>query len=50
MLLARVWAGFLAGALLSGATAPRYGAWVLAAPALILAVLAAFDGPKRGAR
>ena len=50
MLLGRIWAGFLAGALLSGATAPRYGAWVLAAPALVLAVLAAFDGPKRGAR
>jgi uncharacterized membrane protein YoaK (UPF0700 family) len=50
MLLGRIWAGFLAGALLSGAATPRYGAWVLAAPALILAVLAAFDGPKRGAR
>ena len=42
MLLARVWAGFLAGALLSGAATPRFGALVLSAPALILAALAAF--------
>ena len=48
LLLARVWAGFLAGALLSGAATPRYGAWVLSAPALILAALAAFDRPERG--
>ena len=40
LLLARIWAGFLAGALLSGATTPRFGAWVLSAPALILAALA----------
>src|ERR1700733_5259366 len=45
MLLGRIWTGFLGGAFLSGAATPRYGAWVLAAPALILAVLAAFDGP-----
>jgi uncharacterized membrane protein YoaK (UPF0700 family) len=43
LLLARIWVGFLAGALLSGAATPRFGAWVLAAPALILAALAAFD-------
>ena len=43
MLLARLWVGFLAGALLSGAATPRYGALVLAAPAVILAALAAFD-------
>jgi uncharacterized membrane protein YoaK (UPF0700 family) len=43
MMLARVWAGFLAGALLSGAATPRFGALVLVAPALILAALAAFD-------
>jgi uncharacterized membrane protein YoaK (UPF0700 family) len=49
MLLARIWVGFLAGALLSGAATPRYGAWVLLAPALILAALAAFDHPNRGA-
>ena len=49
LLLARVWVGFLAGALLSGAATPRYGAWVLSAPALILAALAAFDRPSRGA-
>jgi uncharacterized membrane protein YoaK (UPF0700 family) len=41
--LARVWAGFLAGALLSGAATPWFGAWVLLAPVLILAALAAFD-------
>jgi uncharacterized membrane protein YoaK (UPF0700 family) len=45
MLLARIWAGFLIGALLSGAATPRFGAWVLLAPALILAALAAFDRP-----
>jgi uncharacterized membrane protein YoaK (UPF0700 family) len=43
MILARVWAGFLAGAILSGAATPRFGVWVLAAPALILAALAALD-------
>jgi uncharacterized membrane protein YoaK (UPF0700 family) len=45
LMLARLWLGFLVGALLSGAATPRYGALVLAAPALILAVLAAFDRP-----
>jgi uncharacterized membrane protein YoaK (UPF0700 family) len=49
LLLARLWLGFLVGALLSGAATPRYGALVLAAPALILAVLAAFDRPDRAA-
>jgi uncharacterized membrane protein YoaK (UPF0700 family) len=49
MLLARIWVGFLSGALLAGAATPRLGAWVLSAPALILAVLAAFDRPQRGA-
>ena len=44
--LARVWAGFLAGALLSGAATPRFGAWVLVAPALVLAGMAAFDRPE----
>jgi uncharacterized membrane protein YoaK (UPF0700 family) len=48
LLLARVWVGFLVGALLSGAATPRYGAWVLLPPALILAVLTAVDGPERG--
>ena len=46
MMLARIWAGFLAGALLSGAATPRFGALVLSAPALILAALAAFDRPR----
>jgi uncharacterized membrane protein YoaK (UPF0700 family) len=49
LMLSRVWTGFLAGALLSGAATPRFGPWVLSAPALILAVLAAFDRPDRGA-
>ena len=49
LLLARLWLGFLAGALLSGAVTPRYGASVLLAPALILAVLAAFDRSDRAA-
>jgi uncharacterized membrane protein YoaK (UPF0700 family) len=47
LLLARLWLGFLVGAFLSGATTPRYGAVVLSAPALILAVLAVFDRPDR---
>ena len=41
--LAGIWAGFLAGALLSGATTPRFGAWVLLLPMLALSALAAFD-------
>jgi uncharacterized membrane protein YoaK (UPF0700 family) len=49
ILLARVWAGFLAGALLSGAATPRFGALVLLAPALLLAALAAFDRPSGAA-
>jgi uncharacterized membrane protein YoaK (UPF0700 family) len=49
VLLARLWLAFLVGALLSGMATPRYGAWVLLPPALILAVLAAFDRPDRGA-
>jgi uncharacterized membrane protein YoaK (UPF0700 family) len=53
MLLARVWAGFLAGALLSGLATPRFGVWALVAPVMILAAFAAFDrgsavaGPAR---
>ncbi len=50
MILARVWAGFIAGAILAGAATPRFGAWVLSAPALILAALAAFDRPDGAAR
>ena len=49
LLLGRIWAGFLVGALMSGAATPRFGAWVLAAPALILAALAAFDRSDRAA-
>jgi uncharacterized membrane protein YoaK (UPF0700 family) len=49
LLLARLWLGFLVGAFLSGAVTPRYGAPVLAVPALILALLAAFDRPEAAA-
>jgi len=45
MLLARLWAGFLAGAFMSGAATPRFGFWALLGPALALAALAAFDRP-----
>src|SRR6202012_402468 len=50
LMLSRVWAGFFAGAVLSGAVTPRYGAWVLSAPALILAALAAFARPSEAVR
>jgi uncharacterized membrane protein YoaK (UPF0700 family) len=36
----RVWAGFLTGAVLSGAVTPHFGVWVLLLPFLILLVLA----------
>ncbi len=49
LMLARLWLGFLVGALLSGAVTPRYGALGLSAPVVILAVLAAFDRPDRAA-
>jgi uncharacterized membrane protein YoaK (UPF0700 family) len=42
-LLGGIWAGFLTGAVLSGATTPRFGAWVLLLPTLALSALAAFD-------
>ncbi len=43
LLLAGIWAGFLAGALLSGAATPRFGVWVLLLPIVLLSVLAVFD-------
>jgi uncharacterized membrane protein YoaK (UPF0700 family) len=49
VLLGRLWLAFLVGAMVSGAATPRYGASALLAPALILAVLAAFARPERGA-
>jgi uncharacterized membrane protein YoaK (UPF0700 family) len=49
LMLGRLWLGFLVGALLSGAATPRYGALVLLAPALILAMLAAFDRSDQAA-
>jgi len=50
LILARVWAGFIAGAIFAGAATPRFGAWVLSAPVLILAALAAFDRRDGAAR
>ena len=47
--LAGIWGAFLAGALLSGAATPRFGVWVLLAPALVLAALAALDRPVSAA-
>jgi uncharacterized membrane protein YoaK (UPF0700 family) len=41
--LAAIWAGFLSGALLSGAATPRFGVWALLFPMLALSALAAFD-------
>ncbi len=49
IMLVRLWVGFLVGAILSGAATPRYGAWILLPPALMLAALAAFDRPDRAA-
>ena len=49
LLLARLWLGFLVGAFLCGAATPRYGALALSAPAVVLAVLAAFDRPDGAA-
>jgi len=43
LLATGIWAGFLIGALLSGMTTPRFGAWVLLFPILILSGLAALD-------
>ena len=43
-LLALIWSGFLAGALLSGAATLRFGAWVLLLPIVMLAALAVLDG------
>jgi uncharacterized membrane protein YoaK (UPF0700 family) len=49
LLLAGIWVAFLAGALLAGAATPQYDAWVLLAPTLILAALAALDRPVSAA-
>jgi len=43
-LLASIWSGFLAGALLSGAATPSFGAWILLLPVVMLAALAVLDG------
>jgi uncharacterized membrane protein YoaK (UPF0700 family) len=49
LVLARVYAGFLGGALLSGAATPRFGVWVLLLPLLILSVLMASDRTESAA-
>jgi uncharacterized membrane protein YoaK (UPF0700 family) len=41
--MGRIWAGFIAGAMMSGAATPRFGAWVLLAPIAVLAALVAFE-------
>jgi uncharacterized membrane protein YoaK (UPF0700 family) len=51
--LVAIWAGFLSGALLSGAATPRFGVWALLIPMLALSALVAFDRassaqPQRG--
>lgn len=42
-LLASVWTAFLIGALLAGAATPRFAAWTLLLPTLMLLALAAFN-------
>ncbi len=42
-LLACIWGGFLAGALMSGAEAPHFGAWILGLPIAMLLALTVFD-------
>lgn len=49
LLLARVWTAFLIGAFASGAATPRFGVWVLSAPMLGLAALAALPHTNRAA-
>jgi len=43
LMMGRIWAGFIAGAMMSGAATPRFGAWVLLAPIAVLAALVAFE-------
>ena len=49
LVLAGIWAGFLGGALLSGAATPRFGAWVLLLPLLVLSILMVFDRTESAA-
>lgn len=46
-LLASVWAGFLTGAVLSGAASSYFGVWILLPPILILLALALFNATDR---
>lgn len=39
-LLASIWAAFFTGALVAGAGLPRFGAWTLVAPSVMLTALA----------
>lgn len=43
LFLGGIWTAFLAGALVSGAATPRFGAWVLLLPILILVCLTASE-------
>jgi uncharacterized membrane protein YoaK (UPF0700 family) len=49
LVLVVIWGGFMAGALLSGASTPHVGAWVLFFPMLILVALAVFDRTEKSA-
>jgi uncharacterized membrane protein YoaK (UPF0700 family) len=46
-LMASAWAGFLAGAIISGAASLYFGVWVLLPPFLIVLALALFGGGDR---
>jgi uncharacterized membrane protein YoaK (UPF0700 family) len=46
-LLTGIWAAFLIGAALAGASAPRFAAWTLLPPILVLLALAAFTGAMK---
>jgi len=48
-LMASVWAGFLAGAVASGAATAHFGVWVLLPPSLVLLALAFVWVPSSGA-
>jgi uncharacterized membrane protein YoaK (UPF0700 family) len=43
-MLASIWSGFFAGAILSGAATPHFGAWILLLPVVMLSALAVLDG------
>ena len=45
--MASVWAGFLTGAIVSGAASLYFGVWVLLPPFLMMLALALFGGGDR---